>query len=373
MTLTTDLKAFARDLGFCAVGVTSARPFDETRQVTQRRIAEGLMDGLPWFTAERIERACDPQRLLPGARSLVSLAASYLDTDDEGRAEDGPLGWVARYALGYDYHDILLRKLRRLAEFLQARIGHPIAARGFVDHGPMVERAVAQRAGVGWFGKNTNLLTRAGGSWVFLCELLTDVELDEDRPLRTNCGACRRCLDACPTGALQPYALDNRLCIAFLTIELRGPIPRQLRPLIGGWAFGCDLCQEVCPVNRKAKYLRMPEFRAGLVATRALPLLPLLDLGPEEFRRQFRGSPIKRAKLEGLQRNVCVALGNLADSRAIPALARTLAVNPSALVRAHAAWALGRFDDDEARRALQLALKTEEDQEAREEIRLALA
>ncbi len=374
MSLTTDLKDRAYELGFCSVGVTAAQPFDETRAITQARIAEGLMDGLPWFTSERVARACDPQRLLPGSRSLVSLAMSYIDADEPaGEAAEEPLGLVARYALGFDYHEVLQSKLRELLAFLEGRLGWRPSARIFVDHGPLVDRAVAHRAGVGWFGKNTNILTRGGGSWVFLSAILTDVELEYDQPLRTSCGSCRRCLDACPTGALQPYVLDNRRCISFLTIELRGPIPRRLRPLMGAWVFGCDLCQDVCPVNRKAQPTPLAEFREGVVATRAVPLLPLLELDEEGFRRHFRASPIKRAKLPGLQRNVCVALGNLGDPAAIPALGRSLERNPYPLVRGHAAWALGRFQSEEARQALLTARRCEADQSVLEEIELALA
>jgi epoxyqueuosine reductase len=235
----------------------------------------------------------------------------------------------------------------------------------------MNDRAAAERAGVGWFGKNTNILTTSHGSWVFLGQVITDLELEPDRPLAKTCGNCVRCIPACPTGAIvAPYVIDNRRCISFLTIELRGPIPRELRPLMGDWVFGCDICQEVCPVNRKSQPGLEPAFRQRHDFA-APQLIPLLDLDDEGFRERFRNSPIKRAKRIGLQRNVCVALGNIGDPSAVPALARALR-SAEPLVRMHAAWALGRIGGQEASDALQAALACESDAAVIEEIELAL-
>jgi epoxyqueuosine reductase len=249
-----------------------------------------------------------------------------------------------------------------------------VRARIFVDSSPLAERAVAERAGLGWFGKNTMLLLPGAGSWAFLCEVILDLPLDPDVPLKKSCGACRRCLDVCPTGALvAPGVLDNPRCISFLTIELRDSIPRQLRPLIGNWIFGCDDCQEVCPVNRRPLFGRIEALRAYDDAAAFPPLLPLLALRDAEFRARYRGTPVLRAKSWGLQRNVCVALGNAGDPAAIPALAEVLwdqARHP--LVREHAAWALGRFEDQAARRALDRAW-ARADEALREELRLALS
>ena len=236
----------------------------------------------------------------------------------------------------------------------------------------MNDRAAAERAGVGWFGKNTNILTRTHGSWVLLGQVITDLDLVPDAPLAKTCGGCVRCIDDCPTGAIvAPYVVDNTRCISFLTIELRGSIPRELRPLIGDWVFGCDICQDVCPVNRKAAGSLEPAFRQRHDFA-APALLPLLELDDEAFRRRFMGSPIRRARRAGLQRNVCVALGNIGDRSALPALVAALA-SPDAVVREHAAWALGRLGGGEAERALAAALAREGDPTVRNEIEPSLA
>ena len=301
-------------------------------------------------------------------RSVVSLAISYL-TDEPPTKREVPRGKIARYAWGEDYHSVLKDRLREFADRLPERLGRPVKTRVFVDDGPMNDRAAAERAGVGWFGKNTNILTSTHGSWVFLGQVITDLELQPDRPLAKNCGECVRCIDACPTGAIvAPYVIDSTRCISFLTIELRGAIPRDLRPLVGDWVFGCDICQEVCPVNVDVRKSIEPAFRQRHDFA-APELLPLLDLDDEGFRARFRNSPVKRAKRVGLQRNVCVALGNIGDPGAVPALARAVK-SADPLVRQHAAWALGRLG---GREALSSALETEADPTVVEEIELALA
>jgi epoxyqueuosine reductase len=236
----------------------------------------------------------------------------------------------------------------------------------------MLDRAVAERAGIGWFGKNANILTRIG-SWVLLAHVLTDLELEPDAPLKKTCGACRLCMDACPTGALiAPGVLDNRLCISYLTIENRGPIPRELRPQMGDWVFGCDICQDVCPVNRKAQLGQAYRELTRDAEERARPeLIGLLEMDEAAFRQRFRASPVLRAKLAGMKRNVCVALGNIGDECAVPALTRALRDGP-ALVRGHAAWALGRIGGEGAIEGLKEALERESDHWVREEIGAAL-
>ena len=280
------------------------------------------MDGMPWFTnEERVQRSARPSELLTGARSIISLAMSYYTGEFPEEEATEPRGKIGRYAWGDDYHKIMKDRLWLFVEGLSERVGRPVRARIFVDDGPILDRAVAQRAGVGWFGKNTNILTTRHGSWVFLAEVVTDLELSPDIPLRKTCGQCVRCIDACPTGAIiAPYVLDATRCISYLTIECRGPIPRQLRPLVGDWVFGCDICQEVCPVNIKAlPNSSEPAFQQHHDFA-APALIPLLSLTEEEFRERFRNSRIKRAKRGGLQRNVCVALGNIGDRVAVPAL-----------------------------------------------------
>lgn len=368
------ITAHARELGFDLVRFTSAEPFPETQAVLEERIDVGLLSGLTWFTKERAAVARDPHNLMPSARTVVSLGISYLSEAETQPSEPGdPRGRVARYAWGLDYHDVFKDKLSALQEFVQGELRRPVDFRALSDTARIVDRAVAQRAGLGWYGKNTNILNHQRGSWILLGELLLDVELPPDEPVKTHCGACTRCMPACPTGALvAPGVLDNNRCISYLTIELRGPIPREMRPLIGDWVFGCDICQEVCPVNRKAEPGSHPEFAPEQGIGPNPSLIELLDMTEEEFRERFRKSPVKRAKLAGLRRNAAVALANIGDPAGVPALVRALSSEP-ALVRGHAAWALGRLGGPEAHAALHNRQVIEEDPWVLEEIALALA
>jgi epoxyqueuosine reductase len=342
--------------------------------VLEERISEGLMSGLAWFTAERASVAGDPHNLMPGARTIVSLGISYLSDEPVSPSDPGnPRGRVARYAWGLDYHVVFKDKLWALHAYVQERLGGPVEARALVDTARIVDRAVAQRAGLGWYGKNTNLLNRERGSWILLGELLLDIELPPDEAVRTHCGSCTRCMPACPTGALiAPGVLDNNRCISYLTIELLGPIPREMRPLIGDWVFGCDICQEVCPVNKKAAPGNHPEFAPNQGIGSSPSLIELLDMTEDEFKERFRKSPVKRAKWAGMRRNAAVALGNVGDPAAIPALTRTLNGEPP-LVRGHAAWALGQLGGEEALSSLRERAGMESDPWVLEEIKLALA
>ena len=366
------IKELAYSVGFDRAGITDAAPFVRDEAAALARVRDGLMDGLPWYTAERVRRMNRPQALLEGARSVISLAMSYKTTEPP-RGSGALRGRVARYAWGRDYHSLIKSRVRRFIREMPDAAGEPLRARGFVDDGPMNDRAAAERAGVGWFGKNTNILTASHGSWVFLAEVVTDLPLRPDAPLKKTCGECVRCIPACPTDAIiAPYAIDNRRCISFLTIELRGAIPREMRQPMGDWVFGCDICQDVCPVNRKAQGSREAEFgkRRDFDAPE---LIPLLSLDADGFRQRFEGSPIRRAKLGGLKRNVCVALGNIGDRRAVPALADALRADEDAVVRAHAAWALGRIGGRDAETALSAAHAVERDDEVRAEISAARA
>lgn len=397
----TTIKEYACSLGFDMARITSAEAFPEAERVIQERIRQGLMDGLPWFTSERAVVSCHPDALLPQAQSIITLAMFYL-TQQPDEPDDGvPRGRISRYAWGDDYHEIIKSRLQQFAAWLRdyARDEVPeVETRLFVDTGRMVDRAVAQRAGLGWYGKNTNILTKGWGSWVFLAEIVTNLPLGGedgqfyDTPTKASCGACDICLRACPTAALPaPYVLDNTRCISFLTIELRGSIPLELRPLMGNLIFGCDICQQVCPVNIVAErrlglrsdgktssassqpiqFHPRREFRPRPQTGSSPELIPLLSLTEEQFRERFRNSPIKRAKRRGLLRNVCVALGNSGDPQAVPALIGALH-DTEPLVRGHAAWALGRIGGEEARRVLKEALVGEEDEEVRKEIECAL-
>lgn len=364
------VKVLAKSLGFDIAGITSADGFERDEAAALDRVRRGLMDGLAWYTEERVRKANRPRELLDGAKSVVSLAMSYNygDAEPQGR---GPHGKIARYAWGDDYHDVMKRRLREFADGLPRIAGRAVKTRIFVDDGPMNDRAAAERAGVGWFGKNTNILTPSHGSWVLLGQVVTDLDLAADDPLKKNCGECVRCIDDCPTGAIvAPYVIDNRRCISYLTIELRGPIPRDLRPLVGDWVFGCDICQDVCPVNRKAERGKEASFRKRHDFD-APALIPLLALDDEGFWERFRGSPVRRAKRVGLQRNVCVALGNIGDPVAAPALSNALR-HGEPLVREHAAWALGMIGGGAAKAVLVNALRTESDARVAAEIEMSI-
>ena len=354
-SLENTVKALAWELGFDLVGIASAQHMDDHRDIA----------------LHRVRRGCNPQELLPGARSIIAVGMSYLAPQDDGEARPGLHGTVARYSWGDDYHGVMKKRLKALVDELGSRLGRDIGARWYVDDGPMLDRAVAQRAGTGWFGKNTNILSPSHGSWVFLGQVLTDLELEPDAPLKKTCGSCVRCIDSCPTGAIvAPYVIDNARCISHLTIENRGPIPRELRAQMQDLVFGCDICQDVCPVNVKAAPSEEPAFISG--RTTRLDLIELLKLTEEEFRERFRGSPIKRARRVGLQRNACVALGNAGDPLAVPDLAWVLSKGEP-LVRGHVAWALARIGNSASLEALERARDLEEDPYVLEEIESALA
>lgn len=365
------IKNYGKSLGFDLVGITSAKPFLRDEKAGIERIRSGMMDGIPWYTEERVRKANNPNILLHDAKSIISVAISYMTNKSRNSAPDLS-GKVARYAWGDDYHDLIKNRLKKFVQKLPSIMGKPVNTRIFVDDGPMNDRAAAERAGLGWFGKNTNILTPTHGSWVILGQIITNLELKHDQPLEKNCGNCVRCIDACPTNAIvSPFVIDNTRCISFLTIELREAIPIDLRPLIGDWVFGCDICQDVCPVNRDIQYSLEPAFEQrhdfGAPA-----LIPLLELTDDEFKIRFRNSPIKRAKLIGLQRNVCVALGNIGDKFAVPALTKCLNKNINVIVRQHAAWALGQIADKQSEENLQSALANEQNTTVRTEISCAL-
>ena len=359
------IQGYALELGFDLVRVTSADQFVQDRDIALERIEAGFMDGLAWYTSARVNRGSSPQELLPGAQSVICLGLNYYQ-DEADEPSDAPTGKVARYARGRDYHRLMKLRMRRYVEGLSQRLGRSVAARWYVDDGPMLDRAAANRAGLGWFGKNTNILTPQLGSWVFLGQVITDLSLTPDPPLVKTCGNCVRCIPACPTGAIiDAYTIDNSRCISHLTIENRGPIPRDLRPLLLDWVFGCDICQEVCPVNRRAKPTAEPDLQRRELAS--LDLIDLLELTDAEFLRRFRGTPIMRAKRLGLQRNACVALGNLGDRRAVAPLGRALR-DSEPLVQSHAAWALGQIGGSEARAILEQARRRIADDEALDEV-----
>jgi len=342
------IKARAAGLGFDLVGITSAQP-PARIEFYRRWIAENL-HGEMAYLARHIERRADPAALLPGAQSIVVVACSSHTTPPA----PSPLqGKVARYALGEDYHDVMRHKLDALVAAIR-ELAPQAQARASVDTSAVLERELAQRAGLGWIGKNTMLFNNRFGQWLLLGEILLTLPLQPDPPeTRDRCGRCTRCMDACPTRAIvAPRLLDARRCVSYLTIELKGAIPVELRPLVGHRIFGCDDCLEVCPWNRFARQAREAAFtpRRDLVAPDLVALLEeLLAMDEAAFRRRFAGSPLFRAKRPGLLRNVCVALGNTRDPRAVPALTRALA-DAEPLAREHAAWALERIATQDGKR-----------------------
>jgi epoxyqueuosine reductase len=392
--LTDGLRREAQRLGFDAVGVTDVRPSDHAR-FYRAWIGAGRHGSMEYLAREDAVA----QRLRPEPfRSAVVVALNYFSGEDT--PADAARGIIARYARGRDYHKVLRRKLLALLSWLEAELGRELPlARAYVDTGPVLERELAQRAGLGWFGRSTMLLHPRRGSYYFLGSLLLDIELVPDEPFTADhCGTCNACVTACPTGALLGRdasgapVMDATRCISYLTIENRGPIPRELRPLIGNRVFGCDICQEVCPFTRKfsapssepAFAARAPgeppvgvQIEAG--ASRSHPgtaspsLIALLETALDEaaWDAFSRGSAIRRSGRTGFARNVCVALGNWGSPDAVPVLVRALS-DAEPLVRGHAASALGRVGSAEARSVLSAHASVETDAAVLEELSAAL-
>lgn len=339
--LTRQFKERAHQLGFDLVGVTHPQASEHTDLYTNW-LAQGYHAEMGYLARpDAVKKRADARHVMPEARSILVVGMNYYPGEYAAGGSKGLRGRVSRYAWGADYHEVMWGKLGQLADWIEKCVGRSVAHRAYVDTGPLLERELAQRAGLGWIGKNTNLIHPRLGSYVFLGELLLDLELEPDEIFGADrCGTCTACLDACPTGALvAPRTLDARRCISYLTIEHRGVIPHELRPLMDGWVFGCDICQQVCPWNRRfAHPTDEPAFRGG---RGTLNLLALLALDEETFRARFRHTPLWRAKRTGLLRNAAVVLGNLGDSAAIPALRHAL--TDDALIAEHAAWALERL------------------------------
>ena len=363
----------AHELGFDACRVTSAAPPDNARRF-QDWLAAGR-HGEMGYLARNAHKRVEPQRVLEGARSVVTLAVAYgavpssafgvpssefnvpsSDNPEPGtrnskpesqpetrNSEPGTHGVIARYARFTDYHNVLAVPLKQLAAFINDLGGPDARSLWYVDTGPLLERDLAQRAGLGFIGKHTNLISRQLGNWFYLAEILTTLELEPDAPEKNRCGTCTRCITACPTNAIPaPFQLDARRCISYLTIELKGSIPVELRPLLGARIFGCDDCLEACPWNRFAREARLmaPHFRRHL----DMPdLLELLSLDDAKFQQQFAETPMRRTKRRGLLRNACVALGNTADARALPALEKASG-DAEPLIAEHARWAIDQIE-----------------------------
>ena len=366
-SLADAIREKALAVGFDAVGFSPA-VVSPRRAVFEAWIAGGLNAGMGWLAREP-ERRTNPEMVLPGVKTIVSVGLSYQVADPPPEFwSDRLRGRVARYAWGRDYHDIMLPMLEELAAFIRReceicnlRFETDESTRCYVDTGPLSEREIAERAGLGFVGKNSLLISRGFGSFLLLGEILVAGEIDAGQAARLpvqpdhtqtgglphggTCGSCRRCLDVCPTHAFPaPYVLDSRLCISYLTIENKGPIPAELREKMGNWIFGCDECQSVCPwvkQYRKPGQQRFLKFDPEVCTPRLPELLALDEAG---FKARFAGTPLLRPKRRGLLRNVCVALGNSRSRGALPALERALN-DPEPLVREHAEWAAGRIAD----------------------------
>jgi epoxyqueuosine reductase len=366
--LEAEIRHAAQQLGFATCRFACVVPPPHAA-FFERWLAAGQAGGMTYLERGFAARV-DPSRLLAGARTVISLAFRYLAPPSPPPQWQPHLrGRIAAYAFGADYHQVIGARLRELVARIVA-LRPRARLRPYVDTGPVLEREWGAAGGVGWFGKNTNLLHSDHGSYFFVAELLTDLSLEPDATVPDRCGSCTRCLDRCPTAAFRgSYDLDARRCISYLTIEHRGPIPRDLRSRLGNWIFGCDVCQEVCPWNERL--LRRQPATAD--AEKLCPWLPdLLRLDERGFQERFRHSAVRRSKREGLLRNVAVAMGNSHHPSAVGPLAAALRDDPAALVRAHAAWALGEIGGRSARAALATAWQGEADAAVRVEIEQAL-
>ena len=367
------IREFVEAEGLTLAGIAPAQPVAGVREAAMAAREAGRLAGMAWMDEGWIGRATDPQAFLPGARSLI-IAGLPCHAPDPPPGDPASRGRVARYARGRDYHRVFEKRLRRIARTIREETGE--GARATVDYGPLLERPYAAAAGLGWIGKSTMLLVPGIGPWVLLGVVATTLELEPGTPLRKTCGNCTRCIAACPTGAIAPdgYSVDARLCISYHTIENRGVVPRELRARFKDWVFGCDDWLDSCPVgaNRWEAY---PEFVPATVDDARPRLRDLLALDEEGFAARYRGRAIMRAKRDGLVRNACIALGNVGTGADLPALADAVA-DQSAMVRGHAAWAVGqvgrRWGAAGWKQALEGRRAVEQDPWVREEIGFAL-
>lgn len=371
------LLSLARAEGFDLAHVVPAAPQLQAREAARSALEGGHLAGMEWITAGWLERATDPGAFLPGAQSALLVALPCHAPDPLVPVDGVSRGRVARYARGRDYHRTFEARLRRIAR--QVRDEPGAGARATVDYGPLLERPLAATAAMGWLGRSTMLLVPGIGPWVLLGAVVTTLAVEPARPLQKTCGSCRRCVVACPTGALGTDGglLDARLCISYHTIENRGPIPRNLRSKFGAWVFGCDDCLDSCPVGTRREESH-PDFVPPDADAAFPPLAELLSLDEAAFAARFRGRAIMRAKRDGLVRNACVALGNVGHADEVPALLGALC-DRSPLVRGHAAWALAeltlrlRIDPGQARAELEERLASETDPGVAEELAYARA
>lgn len=368
------IKAEAARLGFPLTGITTLAPPPHV-ETFLGWIAAGRHASMTYLSAApNKEKRASPSLILPEARSVILLGMPYMPSQPGGFAVGSGFGRVASYAWGLDYHEIIPPRLVELAQRIGGHLGCQVDYRAYTDTGPVLERDLAQRAGLGWAGKNSCLIHPGRGSYFFLAELFIDIELEPDPPfLSDQCGNCRRCINACPTGCIrEDRTLETERCISYQTIENKGSIPLNFRQNIGDWVFGCDVCQQVCPWNRFAHADDVDpayQARAGISAP---DLLAEIQLDAQAFNQKFHLSPVRRAKRRGYLRNVCIALGNSRDVAAIPGLITVLRNEPEGLIRGAAAWALGQIGSVKSHLALDQAYPAETEEQVREEIFIAL-
>lgn len=366
-TISKSVKDFALNLGFDLVGIS---PPDADLDTPNFRewIENGYAGEMKYLERNSSKRE-NPGEVLPGIKSIVTCAVNYnTDKPYSTEVKSSGKGWVARYAWGEDYHDVLIKSLKKLVRYMEQLFEERINTKAYVDTGPVLEKVYAKNSGVGWIGKNTCLINQQIGSWLFLGEILTDVELEYDSSVPDRCGSCTRCIDACPTDAIvEPYVLDSRKCISYLTIELKDKIPLELREGLENNIFGCDICQDVCPWNKKAPVTQLADFKA--VDDIYNPdLEDLLGLDAEGFRALFKNSPIKRSKRRGLLRNALVAAANSGDQKFTSKISELL-FDEEPLVRAHAVWALWKIEGENCLSKLYDLGKKETEEIVIEEIR----
>jgi len=377
--MVSSIRDAARDLGFEVVGITGVEPLSASLPALTDWCEAGMAARMDYMTRNPALNA-SPSKLVPRAASLISLAVNYY-AQAPAFLHENRYGRIARYAWGRDYHHVVRPRLVHLAgrvgEIARGQLGAgtDFSSRSFVDAVPLLERAVASRAGLGFFGKNTNLILPRAGSWFFLAEIFVNFELPQDNNTsKVSCGTCHRCLDACPTDAFAaPFKLDSNKCISYLTIENKGPIPRELRGRLGDWVFGCDVCQDVCPFNRFSRETSWPELMPKAGPGPRIYLPALLSIASDaEYRSRFRGTALMRPKRRGMLRNAAVVAANVGCEAAIPALTNLIEADPEPLIRSHALWAAFCLDRRKVSGLVERAARNDPDSSVKREAELLL-
>ncbi len=378
MSLAIKIKELGKEIGLDVIRITNAESFPETERQIRKNIEKGFIpddifqngSANVCLNLDKIKKRCNPKSILKRARSIISVAQCYLIEETEDiQDKDQPLGKIAKYDVGNFYYDIKL-KLKKIVDFVNQKTEFKFKFKNKSCYVSLVEKPIAQRAGIGWYGKHSIIITERFGSWVVLGEIITELELETDAPLPQSCGDCKICMDLCPTKAIvSPYVIDRTKCLQFIS-ERSMNVPLAFREVWGDRLYGCTTCQEVCPQNHKVKPKKYrPEY--GFIGSR-IPLIPLLRITEEEFQNYFSCNQIAMRPKEAIKRNAALALGNIGDSRAIPSLVKTLEEDANSMVRGHTAWSLGKIGGGKAKFALEKALKIEGDKEVKEEIINAL-